>query len=111
ARGVALTRMPYATKNQASLFDADRVFVDHGVGEEPSTHLLHVLLRGFRVLRGQVDQERLRAVDASKAFETEKREGLLDVVALGIRDAFLEADFHPDLDHSVALPQASALPS
>src|SRR5437660_12565399 len=103
--------MPYATKNQASLFDADRVFVDHGVREEPSTHLLHVLLRGLRVLRGQVDQERLRAVDGSQAFETETREGLLDVVAFGIRDALLEEDFHADLAPSAALPHASSVPS
>src|SRR2546427_2397399 len=47
-------------------------------------------------------------MDCPEAFETEKREGLLDVVALGIRHAFPEADLYPDLDHSVALPRASA---
>jgi len=82
--------------------------VDHGVREQPATHLLRLFQRDLRILRGQVDQEQLRAMDCPEAFETEKREGLLDVVALGIRHAFPEADLYPDLDHSVALPRASA---
>ena len=73
--------------------------MDHGIREEPTTHLLGFLPRDLRILGGQVDQEKLRAVDPSDPLEPEERQGLLDVVALRVRDAFPQVDLDADAHH------------
>src|SRR6266571_9105500 len=82
-----------------SLLDGDLILVDDGVREEAAAHLLDLLPGRLDVLRGEVDPEQLRAVDRADAFEPEKLEGLVDVVALRVRDALAEADLHSDADH------------
>src|SRR5205807_3700007 len=62
----------YARGSDSFLFlDRDRIFVDHGIREEPTTHLLGFLPRDLRILGGLVDQEKLRAVDPSDPLEPE----------------------------------------
>jgi len=59
----------------------------------------------------EVDQEQFRTSNALDALESKESEGFVDVVALGVRDAFLESDLDPDSDHRDALGSARAPPS
>src|SRR5439155_1591766 len=95
----------------ASLLDRDRVLVDHGIRQESAAHLLDFLVRRSNVFRLEVDQEQFRTSDALDALESKESEGFVDVVALGVRDAFLESDLDPDSDHGDVLASARAPPS
>src|SRR6266849_9789494 len=91
-----------------SLLDCNRVVVDHGIREEAAAYLLDFLAGGSSIFRLQVDQEQFRAADALNAFESEEMEGLLNVVAFGIRDALFQPNLDADLDHRDSVDAATA---
>src|SRR6266705_3332826 len=95
----------------ALLLDRNRVLVDHGIRQESTAHLLDFLVRRSRVFRPEIDQEQFRTSDAPDVLESKEFQGLVDVVALGVRDAFLESNLDPDSDHGDALASATAPPS